>query len=163
LLDVAAVTRQRDFERAVNEAEVLSLFDANELERLIERYPGRRGAATVRTVLARGRAQGITRSELEELFLRLLDDYCLPAPDLNFPIQLNGGWIEVDCVWHNQRVIVELDGHRTHRTRAAFERDRWRDRALQAEGWRVVRLTWRQLHEGANGLAADLRALLAVS
>jgi very-short-patch-repair endonuclease len=57
-------------------------------------------------------------------------------------------------------VIVELDGHATHGTRVVFERDRGRDRKLQAEGWRVVRVTWRQLDNEAE-LAADLRRLLA--
>jgi very-short-patch-repair endonuclease len=165
LLDLAAVLPRREFERAVNEAEVLRLFDAKALERLVERYPRRRGAVAVRAVLERGRIGNVTRSELENLFLRFLDHASLPAPDLNHPMQLNCEWIEVDCVWHQQRVVVELDGHGTHGTRAAFERDRRRDRALQAEGWRVVRVTWRQITEeaellAAELLAADLRALL---
>src|SRR5204863_5525897 len=44
-------------------------------------------------------------------------------------------------------LVVELDGHAVHGTRTAFERDRARDRAFQAAGWRVIRVTWRQLHE----------------
>jgi very-short-patch-repair endonuclease len=43
---------------------------------------------------------------------------------------------------------------------AAFERDRCRDRALQAASWRVVRITWRQLHDDSAAVVADLRGLL---
>jgi len=42
----------------------------------------------------------------------------------------------------------------------AFERDRARDRALHAAGWRVLRITWRQLHREADAVAADLGVLL---
>jgi very-short-patch-repair endonuclease len=52
-------------------------------------------------------------------------------------------------------------GHETHGTRAAFERDRERDRILQAHGWRVVRITWRQFHDDPGAIAADLLRLLA--
>jgi very-short-patch-repair endonuclease len=79
---------------------------------------------------------------------------------LNAAIELRGSWIEADCVWRRQRLIVELDGHASHGTGQAFERDRARDRALHAAGWRVLRVTWRQLHEDAEQIADDLRALL---
>jgi very-short-patch-repair endonuclease len=41
--------------------------------------------------------------------------------------------------------VVETDGHQTHGTRQAFERDRRRDQRLTIAGWRVIRVTWRQL------------------
>ena len=81
---------------------------------------------------------------------------------MNARLQVRGGWIEADCVWAPQRLVAELDGHATHRTAGAYERDRARDRALSAAGWRVVRITWRQLSADAAALAADLRALLGV-
>lgn len=56
--------------------------------------------------------------------------------------------------------MVELDGFATHGTRAAFEDDRTRDRALQVAGYRVLRVTWRQLSTDAGTIAAQLRALL---
>jgi very-short-patch-repair endonuclease len=68
---------------------------------------------------------------------------------------------EVDCVWPEQRLIVELDGFDTHRTTFAFERDRARDRRLQAAGWTVVRITWRQLVDEPEAIRADLTRLLA--
>jgi very-short-patch-repair endonuclease len=69
-------------------------------------------------------------------------------------------WIEADCVWRPQRLIVEPDGHASHATAGAYERDRGRDRALAVRGWRVVRVTWRQLHGEPGALATDLRSLL---
>lgn len=68
---------------------------------------------------------------------------------------------EVDCVWPEQRLIVELDGHAAHAATHAFEGDRARDRTLEAAAWRVIRITWRQLHEEAQLVEADLRRLLS--
>lgn len=56
---------------------------------------------------------------------------------------------------------MELDGRAFHDTASAFERDRARDRTLQAAGWRVVRITWRSLRHEPAAVAADLRRLLA--
>ena len=56
--------------------------------------------------------------------------------------------------------MVELDGFATHGTRAAFEDDRARDRALQTAGYRVLRVTWRQLADDAATIAGQLGALL---
>ncbi len=58
------------------------------------------------------------------------------------------------------REVVELDGYGAHGTRHAFEDDRERDRLLQLAGFRVVRVTWRQLHQDPMRLARDLRSLL---
>ena len=69
---------------------------------------------------------------------------------------------EVDFHWPDQRLIVELDGRAAHHTRTAFERDRARDRTLQAAGWRVVRITWHQLQAEPAQIAADLGHLLSM-
>jgi very-short-patch-repair endonuclease len=84
----------------------------------------------------------------------------LPQPELNALLDLGDQKIEADCLWRAQRLIAELDGGKTHGTRAAFDLDRERDRRLQALGWRVVRITWRQLNEPAAVLT-DLHRLLA--
>jgi very-short-patch-repair endonuclease len=59
-----------------------------------------------------------------------------------------------------QRLVVELDSYGIHTARQAFEADRERDRALQANGYRVVRVTWRQLHAEPHEVAEHLRTLL---
>lgn len=161
LLDLAAILDRRGVERAINEAEIRGHTDPFSLPALLARYPRRSGTATIRAVLAAGRVgTTVTKSELEERFLRFLERSGLPRPELNIPIALRGGVVEVDCLWRPRRLIVELDGRRTHATATAFERDRARDRALATDGWRVVRVTWRQLQDDPDELAEDLRVLL---
>lgn len=162
LLDLSAILNQRQLERALNEAEVLGLTDRLSLPDLLERYPRRRGSAVLRALLGEdATTAGITRSELEERFVVLIDAHGLPRPRLNADLAIRGRFIEIDCLWEAQRLVVELDGRASHGTRRAFEKDRERDRLLMAEGWRVVRVTWRQLRDDAPAVAADLRRLLA--
>lgn len=161
LLDLATILDHRGVERAINETEVQRHTDRLSLPALLARYPRRRGTAAIRAVLSAGRiGTSVTRSELEERFLRFLADWGLPRPEVNASIAVRGGFVEADCVWRNSRLIVELDGRAVHDTAAAFERDRARDRALGAAGWRIVRITWRQLTEQARELAEDLGAML---
>ena len=141
----------------MHEAEFLRLADPLSLDDLVDRHRGERGTATIRTILEEGRiGESVTRSELEDRFLAFLDARGLPRPEVNVLVQ----GIEVDCLWREQRVVVELDGHASHVTRATFESDRARDRILAVAGQRVVRVTWRHLHQEADSLDEDLRGLL---
>lgn len=157
MLDLAAVLPPRRLERALHEAAVLRLTDPLSVEDLIARHPGRRGVATLRVLLADAALGAtVTRQELEHEFAAFLEDVHLPRPATNVLI---AGY-EVDAVWREHRLIVELDGRAVHATRRAFEADRARDRALTVAGWRVIRVTWRQLHRDPAALAADLHRLL---
>ncbi|HSS05218.1 MAG TPA: DUF559 domain-containing protein [Solirubrobacterales bacterium] len=161
LLDFAAVVTPEEFERAVREAEVLRLPERPPLSELLARHPRRRGARAVRTTLERlSRLPiGVTRSRLEDRFLRFAARAGLPMPETNVILSLGDRKYEADCIWREQRLIIELDGYEAHGTRAAFEGDRERDRRLQAAGWTVARATWRQL-DGEAALARDIRTLL---
>ena len=151
LLDLAAVVDRQALDRALNEAEILRLESP---AALVDRYPRKRGIATLRTLLAQSRSTP-TRNELEDRFVRFIDHHGLPRPETNTFIEA----YEVDAVWREARLIVELDGYATHGTRRAFERDRTRDRRLTTAGWRVIRLTWMQLAEG-EAIAHELYDLL---
>ena len=63
-------------------------------------------------------------------------------------------------VWQNERLVVELDGYAFHGTRAAFERDRIRDTALQVAGYRVLRISDRRLVDAPEAVAQTVRLLL---
>jgi very-short-patch-repair endonuclease len=160
LMDLAAVLPRPQLQRAAEQAEALMLTDPLTLDAMLARGAGRHGIHNLRAVVARGIQPTVTRSELERRFLEMLERAGLPRPRVNERLTIDGRWIEVDCAWPDRRVIVELDGHAYHSTRTAFERDRARDRALQAAGWRVVRVTWRQLHQDAGAVATHLARLL---
>ena len=158
LFDLASVLTLDQLEHAFNEAEYRRLTSPVSLDALLARYPGRRGTAAVRRVLDNHRRNGqtVTRSVLERRFLRLVDVHGLPRPRIN-RLTDEG---ELDATWPEQRLIVECDGFTAHGTREAFERDRARDRALLVAGWRVVRVTWRQLDEDGATIARQLATLL---
>jgi very-short-patch-repair endonuclease len=94
----------------------------------------------------------LTRSQLEERFLQLCDDHGLPRPETN--TRING--IEVDFVWRDTKLIVEVDGYAHHRSPTAFERDRERDVILTVAGWRVMRFTHTQITRRPAWVAAAI-------
>jgi predicted transcriptional regulator of viral defense system len=157
LFDLAAILRPRQLERALNEAEALRLWDELSLLDLLRRYPRRAGSRAVRAVLeARNAGAKTIRSELEVEFLEFVDEAGLPEPEINDEVE----GFEVDAVWREHRVVVELDSRTFHLTARAFELDRERDRILVASGWRPVRVTSKQLKHARNRLQADQRKLL---
>jgi very-short-patch-repair endonuclease len=157
LLDLSAVVHLDALRSALRQAEQLRLTDPLSLHDLAKRHPRRPGLAAVKALLAEASIGArVVRSELEERFQAFLLNAGLPLPQTNQRVE---GY-EVDCVWPEQRLIVELDGHATHSPTHAFEGDRARDRRLEAAGWHVIRITWRQLHEETQLVEADLRRLL---
>lgn len=163
LLDLATVLDRDALARAVNEAEVDRLADPLSLPALLERHRGERGTGALRAVLEGvGYGLGVTRSPLEELFVRFLADRGLPHPELNAPVHVGDRFYEADCLWRAPRLIVELHGVRYHGTAQATTRDAGRDRRLLIEGWTVIHVTWAILHDRreAAALERDLRAVL---
>jgi very-short-patch-repair endonuclease len=161
LLDLGGVDKTLA-EKALREAEFLRLFDLHEVSRLLERYPRRPGTARLRRVIATYvDSENRTRSDMEERFRSVVLGANLPTPELNGTLELGALTIEADAIWRDAKLIVELDGRQAHLTPHAFETDRERDRVAALHGWRVVRLTWRQLAKQHRRLVADLRSLLS--
>jgi Protein of unknown function (DUF559) len=147
-------------ERAINEAEIKPLWDELSLVDLLHRYPRRPGSRNVRAALERRWAGAtLSKSDLEALFLDFAEHGNLPRPETNAFIE----GCEVDCVWREQRLVIEVDGWQTHNTRAAFERDREKSRILQAAGWRCVPVTYLQLRYAPREVARDVRRLLGAA
>ena len=163
LLDLGQVIGTRAIERACDQAEILGVLDVHALQDQIDRNHARPASKRLREVLERHYIGSTpTWSELEEAFLALCRRAGLPAPEINVWIDPHDSEpaIRVDFVWHDDRLIVETDGHRTHSTRQAFELDRQRDQRLTVAGWKVIRTTWRQIMTRPDELAAILRSLL---
>lgn len=157
LLDLAEVVGARQLERVFAEVDRSRLLDLVAIERLCERSTGRRGLKLLRALLAEHRgAVPETRSELERRFLGLCCEAELPPPVVNVVV----AGFEVDALWQEQRLVVEIDGFAYHRSRVAFERDRERDRHLRLTGCRVLRITDRMLANDAAAVVGAIRSLL---
>ena len=157
LVDVAASQTPRELRRLADEMEVRKLLSRESLADTVERHPRRRGLAGARALLAEGPAP--TRSEAERRLLELVRAADLPRPLVNERV----AGFEVDLHWPEARVVVEVDGFAFHGTRSAFERDRRRDAELQAQAWRVVRLTWRRIVDEPELVIAQLRSMVETS
>lgn len=158
LVDLAATTPPAELERLVEEFQVQDLVTADEIQAAIRRAAGRPGVKKLRTVTAFLAEPLLTRSEAERRLIALLRGAKLPMPRTNVK---RAGW-EVDAVWDRQRLVVEVDGYRYHRPRAQFERDRRKDGELLLAGYRVVRITWRQLTGEPQAVVALIAAALAM-
>jgi very-short-patch-repair endonuclease len=157
LLDLAATITPDRLERALAQAERLQRYDHTAILDVIQRTNGHRG----RTPLARATAREpkLTRSEAEARFLQLAREAAVSEPLTNFTLTApDHPRLEVDFYWPTHRLIVEIDGWETHRTRAAFEADRRRDAALQAAGHRVLRFTWRAISNDGEMVKRRLTA-----
>jgi len=157
LLDIAQALRVRELEKALARAERLGLATRSEMEVLLERHPRRSGIRALRHVLGLTGGPAFTRSEAEARFLALVRKGGLPEPRAN--VRIAGH--EVDFLWRNAGLVVEIDGFAFHRSRADFERDRSRSATLTAAGFRVVRFTWRQLAERREVVLVRLGQALA--
>jgi very-short-patch-repair endonuclease len=155
LADLAA-TDPEIFTRALEQAEIKQLRDPLSLRDLLDRDPRRRGAKLIRKAIDHLDTR-ITKEELERRFRSFVDNSGLPRPQTNASI----GPYEVDVLWPEARLVVELDSREHHFTTFAFERDRERDRTLATQGYLVIRVTWRQLHDDPDQLERDLHTLLA--
>jgi very-short-patch-repair endonuclease len=162
IFDLAAAEDADAVVSMLREAEFHNLWDRLSLFHLLERHPGKRGSQKVRLALERLKEEpsGRKRSRLEKRFAPFLRRHDLALPGFNVWIMIGSKRYQVDCHWPGTDQIVELDGWEGHRTRSAFREDRARDRALRVAGYSVTRITWNQLDDEPEEIAADLRALL---
>jgi len=160
LVDLAYVVPADRLAEALREAEHLRVVDANDLHETMVSTRHRRGPghAALTAVLEEHRRKGtqLTRSALEDRFLRLVDRHGLPRPRANFHV----GTDEVDACWPDHRLAVELDGWERHKDRHAFQRDRTKANALARAGYRVLRFTHDDVVRRPAQTAAAINAFL---
>lgn len=159
LVDIAGAVNETTLRKAVHEAEVGRVLDVAAVERVLSAHRCRPGTALLRTILS---APVVSVETFISLFLALCDTYGVKHPAVDVWIDTGLPVLgQADLVYESERVIVELDGARTHLTRARFEEDRRRDSYLSARGWLTLRYTWRRLNHDAPAVADELKAVLA--
>lgn len=155
LLDIA-LTHPELAEGALNDAIVRAKTRRYRIENTLARAGTRgcAGATLLRRLLAE--LDVPTESALEDAFLAFIRRYGLPEPVRQIPI--SGGRFRLDFGWPAIKFSVETDGGAFHSSPAERRRDRAKAAQARAEGWTVRRVYWHDVNEGADGLAADLKA-----
>ena len=103
-------------------------------------------------------------SAAERVAHRILRAAGLTGWKTNFPVFLEGRLYYIDIAFPHLKLAIEIDGRLHEEDEDLFESDRWRQNALVADGWRVLRFTWQMLQEHPEVVvAAILQALLSKS
>jgi very-short-patch-repair endonuclease len=164
LMELGSQTTAAELEAAVDQLveRRLVTWATVERTRASESRQGRRGLGAIGRLLEdRITRLGPTDSKLEADFARLLRRAHLHEAVLHPTIRIGARTIVPDFAFLAERVLIELDGFAFHGDRAAFERDRDRDVIAAADGWLVLRFTWRQVGEQPGEVIARIRAVLA--
>lgn len=85
-------------------------------------------------------------------------EFVLPWPDPQFEI---GGFC-ADFAWDGFGLVVEIDGHDAHKSKAQREHDYRRDRMLSRAGWHVMRFTGTEAYHEPERCAREAGEWLRV-
>jgi very-short-patch-repair endonuclease len=86
-------------------------------------------------------------SAAERLSHRLLRSTRITGWETNLPVHIDGQVYYLDIAFKQQKLAIEIDGRLHQKDEELFESDRWRQNALVADGWRVLRFTWAMLRD----------------
>jgi len=162
-LDLAAVVPPHQTERGLNQAEAMGVFDLWALQDQLDRNPRHPGTPQLLEALELYRPDTKpTESDIEDGFVALCRQHHVPPPERQVWFTFDDGHepFRADFVWRAQRLVLEVDSRTYHGTARAFEQDRLRDQRLTRAGWRVVRVTRRQLERDPASVVALVLDLL---
>ena len=126
----------------------------------------RLGRKQVRRVLKRARSyRRKPESSLETRFLQLIRDAGLPIPIPQYELRNPRGELvaRVDFAYPDERLVIELDGARWHSIDPDKQRDRDREQRIIDLGNRVVRFTWKEVHDQPDDVVSKVRFELGLS
>jgi hypothetical protein len=107
------------------------------------------GLGNLRKLLAE--RDGSFDSAFEVLVKRALWRSSLPTPVHNHPVFENGRFIaKVDFAWPDVKLVLQAHGLAHHLKSSRYRRDQQQESELQACGWRVIKITWRELQRDGN-------------
>lgn len=151
VLDLAAVLSPSDLRRSVRQADVLHRFDRRAVEELLDRHPRHRGRRPLQRLLTAWSDPVTVRSPQEERFPDLCARFGFPRPAINAEVL----GMEIDAVFFDQRIAVELDGYAFHAGALQWEDDHEKRARLVAAGWTVLAYSWRQQRDDGGRFVRD--------
>lgn len=167
LFDLAGTLGDRRLARTVDAALAARKVTVPEVQNVVEELAerGRRGSPALRRILVeRGPGYRPPSTDLESAFAELVRDAGLPEPERQAMMAGSLGWIgSVDFLWRAPRVVVETDGREFHNSLTDRANDERRDRALEAEGWTVLRFGWNDVMHRPTSVLHTVRRALAIA
>lgn len=125
-----------------------------DLDAVQRRNAGRRGSPRARAMLE-AMSSG-ARSEAERRTVTLLRSSELTGWANN----VHACGYLLDIAFEAAKVAIEIDGMAFHSDAKAFQNDRTRQNVLVANGWIVLRFTWRDLTHRPDSVLAQIRNAL---
>lgn len=155
VLDVAAVASLKVLRRVLANLDYRGELDPPALMRMCRR--GRPGSARLRQAIEIHQPQlARTNGPLEQEFLVWCERHRVPIPIFN--AKLHG--IQVDAYWPAAALVIELDGHANHSSKAQLRRDRRNELTLRRRGITVLRYDWELLHRLPRQIHGEIMAIL---
>lgn len=164
LVDAGLGLSPAELERALHAALHSGRTTIEELAATYRRVSrqGRHGAGPIGELLrSLDPSMPPAESALEVVILRVLRAHGVPAPELQFAVEVDGETFRLDMAYPRHLLFLEGDGFGVHGRRRAFEDDRWRQNLLVVHGWWPLRITWRQAHQQPRQCAEFVARKLA--
>jgi very-short-patch-repair endonuclease len=147
--DIAPRLTDEQLTRVIHEARRNRHLAGRPLRRLLNACP--RAAELIDPT------QPPSESALDDAFRLFLKRRDLPEPE--FQVDFHGH--RVDAIYRDHNLIIELDGRQDHGQWHRIEQDHVRDALAIEHRHDTLRITWRRVHEEADELERQLRAILA--
>lgn len=127
-----------------------------ELQKMLSRHVGQRGAVGARRVLRHGDPRA--ESRMESVTRWLIIESGLPTPELQYTIRAESGSVvaRLDLAYPRLKIAIEFDGA-VHREAAVFARDLRRQNALVNAGWTILRFSGADVLGRPDAVVAQVR------
>jgi hypothetical protein len=161
VIDLASVLSKRHMQFVVGDLLNARRCDVTGLTAVLDSVArrGKPGVGSMRSILDGESTRDANETPLEQAgnallvragFTNLAKEYPIPWMPLK----------RFDIAFVAERIAIEWDSRRWHMLKDAFESDRQRDRLAMEYGWRVVRFTWRDVHDNPASVVETVRAIL---
>jgi hypothetical protein len=155
-LDLAATTDSRLVRKALANLDYRHQLDVAALHAICRH--GRPGSKLLHQALEIHQPQlARTNGPLEDDFLHFCERHNIPIPEFNAIVH----GIKVDAYWREGNIVVELDGHDNHSSKAQLRRDKDNDLKLRGHGLTVYRYDWALLNAQPLRVRDEILAALS--
>lgn len=120
------------------------------------------GSARSRRAL-RALRRGPASAPENDLLGLLSASHLLPAPEVNYPITLNGRRVVGDACWPQARLLVEVDSVEHHGYGPDSDATAARRAALTAAGWTVLSISPQRIRDDPVGVLSEIEAAYLVN